>query len=244
MEDGLPCAYTKNSNGKGDALVSPEDALERVGPESGAYKYAVERADGVCEYTGEALLGAGKWEVDHKVELDTFRTLMACAGQSFAPKGWYLPWSEAGVDFIHRHMNDPGNLVCVNSVAHHEKTALGCRYSLHLRRALAAGEEELTGVMAWYSRRQVRRANEGKHLARLLPSFSYSHAHHHQVVAMGMHRELYTLKKTNDRLLCAWVTRALGCMGGISLPMPNMPEAEVAVALEAALVPAPAPPGG
>jgi hypothetical protein len=199
--------------------------LWRVGPQTGPFRHALElaRGRGVCEYSGVGLLGVGvRVQVDHRVELCTMGTLMELAGKSFAPRGYCLPWSDTALAFVHRHLNDPGNLVAVSEDAHIEKSALGGkRYMGRVRSATGAAAKgqraRPCGILEWYGQRQYARLQEGNQYARLHPDFPLHLAAYHVRFAQRMVRELGSLKKDNDKLLCSWVARALAGLGGVPL---------------------------
>jgi hypothetical protein len=119
-------------------------------------------------------------------------------------------------------LNDPSNLVAVSEDAHIEKSALGGkRYMVRVRAATGAAgkgnQARPCGILEWYGARQYARLQEGNQYARLHPDFPLHLAAYHVRFAQRMVRDLGSLTADNDKLLCAWVARALADLGGVPL---------------------------
>ena len=185
---------------------------------------------GRCEYSGYFLgwepgKGGGEAyveqevEVDHRVEIHIFETLMVGASKALtgSAEGFHLPWSAAAAGWVARFANSLTNLCAVNRDAHARKTALGKGLRESLVRALRDDTLAMPYVEAHYAARL--RAQRGGKCGKgaLLPSYPSALAHSYVMLSLEMLRELPSAADAGEHgpLLCEWLARALGALGGL-----------------------------
>jgi hypothetical protein len=187
------------SNRKKDARLA--SFLERDGrADEGSAGYAVAAAMAArtarCVYSGVELAAGEALEYDHRVELRVLHALMEAAGKAFArgQAGKRLPWSDAGVAWIHARANFWANVSHVRADAHAAKTTLTSGLTKAVRAALATGKARraMPRIDAWYRTRMLECSGRGRRM-RLLPSFPDAMADTYQMLAQCMLYEVGSL---------------------------------------------------
>ena len=158
-------------------------------------------------------------EVDHRVEIHIFEVLMEGASKALTgwAEGYHLPWSAQAQAWVARFANSLTNLCAVNLDAHARKTALGKGFKEALVRALRDDTVAMPYVEAHYAARL--RAQRGGKCGKgaLVPSFPAALAHTFVMLSLEMLRGLPSVSDAGEHgpLLCEWLARALGALGGL-----------------------------
>lgn len=184
-----------------------------------------------CEYSGEWLgwaRGKGKGaqyemqevEVDHRVEIQFFEMLMVCASRALAgaATGYHLPWSAGAQAWVFRQANRLTNLAAVNADAHARKSALGIGFIKVVRAALCSDKLALPYVEAHYGARLLAQRGAKCGTGALRPTYAADLANTYVLLSLEMLRELPSAEEAegeNGVLLCEWLARVLGALGGL-----------------------------